>query len=364
MLAPALLLALLGPSPAAPLPQRGTPSAPDGPPPVVPLEGAEAATPEDMAAYVEHVPGTAVSFRMIPIPGGEFTMGSPEDEPGRAPDEGPRVRVRVSPFWMEEHEVTWDEYRVFQFALDRSDRSEATPQDPWADAVSRPTPPYVPMDFGMGVEGYPAICMTQLAARQYTKWLTMKTGRFHRLPTEAEWEYACRAGTDTPWSFGADPEALDRHAWYAGNAGEGYHLVMTLEPNPWGLYDMHGNVAEWVLDAYDPETYARWAAAGEPVTDPVVWPEKVYPRVVRGGGWTDPAPATRSAARRGSDPTWKVRDPQFPKSIWYHTDARFVGFRVVRPLRPPPPEEWERYWAPSSASVKRVLEAQRAGERS
>lgn len=359
MLAAPLLVAALAQAAKYPEP-------PAGAPPALAVEGADAASAAEMRPYEERLPGTTARFRMLPIPGGTFRIGSPESESGREEHEGPQAELRIAPFWMEEHETTWDEYRIFQFALDRAARAEGgegAPQDAWADAVSRPTPPYVPMDFGMGIEGCPAICMTQFAARQYTKWLSMKTGRFYRLPSEAEWEYACRAGTATAWSFGDDAAKLGDHAWYWENADGKYHPVKGKSPNPWGLYDMHGNVAEWCLDQLRAESYAQWRDADAALA-PVVWPEKLYPRVVRGGSWDDEAEATRSAARRGSDKEWKVQDPQFPKSIWYHTDARFVGFRVVRPLTPPPREEWERYWEADVASVREIADKQRQGERS
>ena len=362
LLAPLFVLALTPQSSAPKYPE-----APPGAPPAFAIEGAEAASAAEMKDYEECIPGTVARFRMLPIPAGEFLIGSPESEPGRGANEGPQGKVRVEAFWMEEHEVTWDEYRIFQFALDRAQRAEgkqeAVAQDAWADAVSRPTPPYVPMDFGMGVEGFPAICMTQFAARQYTKWLSMKTGRFYRLPTEAEWEYACRAGSTTAWSFGDDAAQLGEHAWFFDNADGKYQPVKGKRPNAWGLYDMHGNVAEWCLDQLRPDTYAAWRVEGA-TPGSVAWPDKLYPRVVRGGSWDDDAEFLRSAARRGSDKEWKIQDPQFPKSIWYHTDARFVGFRVVRPLRPPPPEERTRYWEADVESVGEIDAKQRQGERS
>lgn len=342
------------------------PTPPAGFPPPFAVEGASADGPDSMQSYEEVIPGTTVRFRMVPIRAGKFRLGSPADEVGREEHEGPQVEVSIEPFWMEEHETRWDEFRIFQFALDRTLRaehkSEAAPQDAWADAVSRPTPPYVPMDFGMGVEGYPAICMTQFAARQYTKWLSMKTGRFHRLPSEAEWEYACRAGSNTAYSFGAAAQ-LDEYAWHYGNSDEKYHLVKGKRPNAWGLFDMHGNVSEWCLDQLRADTYAGWLQAGA-TPGAIVWPTSLYPHVVRGGSWDDEPEMLRSAARRGSDKEWKVQDPQFPKSIWYFTDARFVGFRVVRPLNPPPPEQWAQYWDADVESVREIEQKQRQGERS
>jgi len=333
---------------------------PEGPGPV-----AELATPDrneqgELLQYEESIAGTQVRFSMLPIPAGTFLMGSPPSEVDRGSGEGPQHEIQVEPFWMGQFEVTWQEYHAWQFKLDQARRAEPGPSDAWADAVSRPTPPYVPMDFEMGVEGCPAVCMTQLAAKQYTQWLSMKTGRFYRLPTEAEWEYACRAGTQTAYSFGDDPELLERYAWFFDNGDDKYHPVGKKAPNPWGLYDMHGNVAEWVLDAHDTGYYAASEArdAGR-----VNWPTKLYPRVVRGGSWDSDPEDLRSAARMGSKKGWKVQDPQLPKSIWYHTDASFVGFRVVRPLTAPKPEARARYWEADLESLLEIQNKQRQGGR-
>ncbi|MEM7306486.1 MAG: formylglycine-generating enzyme family protein [Planctomycetota bacterium] len=340
------------------------PDMPDGSPAPVEIAAANAAQPGEMKPYAERVVGSEVTFDLVPIPGGRFTMGSPEAEPDRGGEEGPLHEVELSPFWMGRTEVTWEEYHVFMYKLDQQLRGEerpAAPQDAWADAVSRPTPPYVPMDFEMGVKGRPAICMTQFAAKQYTKWLSMKTGRFYRLPTEAEWEYACRAGTTTAYSFGDDTDGLEEHGWFFDNADDSYQLVGTKKPNPWGLYDMHGNVAEWVLDRWDREFYESLGDGA--AKDPVAWPTKLYPRVVRGGSWDDDPDRLRSAARRASKKSWKVQDPQLPKSIWYHTDATFVGFRVVRPFAPPPREEWSRYWDADLETISDIQQKQRRGGR-
>jgi formylglycine-generating enzyme required for sulfatase activity len=340
------------------------PDPPPGDPPPVALPEAEADSPAAMRPYAELVPGSAARIAMVPIPGGTFRLGSPESEPQRASDEGPQVEVELAPFWIARCETSWNEYHPFMLTLDRKARADglahAAPQDAWADAVSRPTPPYVPMDFEMGVDGFPAISMTQFAARHYTKWLTMKTGRFYRLPSEAEWEYACRAGTNTAYSFGDDPAALDAYAWSFDNSDDSTHPVGQKLANPWGLHDMHGNVAEWVLDAHDKGFYATLGARA---TNPVCWPSEAYPHVVRGGSWDDDPERLRSAARRGSHKGWKIQDPQLPKSIWYLTDARFVGFRVVRPFVAPPRAEWARYHEADAASIREVLEKQRQGGR-
>ncbi len=304
--------------------------------------GANAKTEKDMKPYKVTIPGTDVSYEMVPIPGGNYTMGSPNAEEGRLDDESPQRKIKIEPFWMGKHEVTWDEYDIWSFSLDQKIRKlrnlEATEADKRADAVTRPTPPYTDMTFGFGHDGYPAICMTQLAAKTYCKWLSKKTGHYYRLPTEAEWEYACRAGTTTAFSFGDDPAKIGEYAWYADNSDDQYQKVGKKKPNPWGLYDMHGNVAEWVLDQYL-ETYPNKAAANGLLVNPIAVATELYPRVVRGGSWEDEPPECRSAARRGSDEEWKFQDPQIPQSVWYHTDALMVGFRIVRPLRVPSEKE-------------------------
>jgi formylglycine-generating enzyme required for sulfatase activity len=263
-------------------------------------------------------------------------MGTPAGERGHKADESPQHEVTMEPFWMGKYEVTWDEYRLFMFSRQAG---EVPGQDPAVDAIARPTRPYVEMSFGMGLNGFPAISMTQHAANKYAEWLSARTGQFYRLPTEAEWEYACRAGATTAYSFGEEAAQLGDYAWYAANSNGKYQKVGTKKPNAWGLHDMHGNVMEWTLDQYLPDFYARspammpWAKATAP-----------YPHAVRGGGWSDEAAALRCGARAASDPSWKMQDPQLPKSIWYLTDAQWLGFRLVRPLRTPSAAEMHLYW--------------------
>ena len=296
-----------------------------------------AAAAKAPAAYTETIPGTKVTFEMVGVPGGTFRMGSPNDEPGRDPDEGPAHDVTVRPFWIGKLEVTWDEYDQYAFATDLKPPSgEGGAASAGADAVTRPTPPYGDESFGWGKGRQPAINMTQHAAMEYTRWLSSVTGKAYRLATEAEWEFAARGGTTGAYSFEGSAGALADHAWYGANAGERPHPVGEKKPNPLGIHDLHGNVAEWCIDQYDEKAYER-GAAGKPAIAPVLIPGAGrFPHVLRGGSWADEAKELRSAARRGSTEALSRRDPQSPQSIWWHTDAQHVGIRVVRAVEEQP----------------------------
>lgn len=289
---------------------------------------------------------------MQAIPGGKFRMGSPDAEVGRDAAEGPQLDVTLDPFWMGACEVTWAEYDLWN-------TDEARPQSKQPDGVARPTPPYMDMTFNMGRDGYPAICMSHLAARQYCKWLSDKTGKFYRLPTEAEWEFACRGGSSSAYGFGDDAKQLAEFAWFAANSPRvlepgaepvpAYQLVGKKKPNAYGLFDMHGNVTEWVADEFLSDAFAE-AHGASPRTNPCFAPGKDkrgrpirFSHVLRGGSWRDPAEKLRSAARAPSDKTWNERDPQIPKSWWYLTEGQHIGFRIVRPVRDPSPEERKKF---------------------
>jgi len=314
---------------------------------VLPVPDSVATSADQMKPYAELVEHTRVKIDMVPIAGGKFVMGSPDGEADREADEGPQHEVKVEPFWMASHETTWDAFEVWMFDLDiqrrelkktaKNDRDTAAEEY----QLSQPTEPYSDMSFGMGRRGYPAICMTQLAAKTFCNWLSEKTGRYYRLPTEAEWEYACRAGAKTAYHFGDDADKLDDYAWYYDNSDEAYHKVAKKKPNPWGLFDMHGNVSEWVLDGHQ-KNYGEFA--GKLSLNPLVTPKTIYSRVVRGGSWDDDPDGLRSSNRIVSNSDWKLQDPQLPQSIWYHTDAQFVGFRIVRPLVEPSAEEKKAKW--------------------
>jgi formylglycine-generating enzyme required for sulfatase activity len=275
----------------------------------------------------ETIPGSSVGYKMALIPGGTFTMGSPETEKGRGSDEGLH-EVTLDSFWIGVCEVTFDEFFLFQFRS--SDSDAAATQGFSADAVARPSPPYYDFTYGRGkAGGYPATTMTQQAALRYCQWLSDKTGDFYRLPTEAEWEYACRAGTTTAWHWGNDPAKAGEYAWYYDNSSGSYQKTGSKKPNPWGLYDMHGNAMEYCLDFYAADYFSRLDSAS---VNPMVVPVKKYSRTLKGGSFEDYPEALRSAARRKSDPKWQARDPQIPKSKWWNPESPFAGFRMVKEI--------------------------------
>ncbi len=304
---------------------------------------------EGFTDFTEQIPGTSVDFEMVAVPGGTFTMGSPQEERYRRPDEGPARQVRVSSFWMGRIEVTWDEFEAWFRATASEGRTDTraldAAADPAIDAVTGATPPYVPPDQGWGRGARPAITMTHHAALAYCEWLSGVTGRRYRLPTEAEWEYACRGGTDTPYFFEGDPrlftrerfwnrvfgsrsEGIDPWVMHAGNSGGKTHPPGEIEPNPFGLVNMIGNVREFCLDWYAPDAYASYSE-GSLVVDPTGPPEGSE-RVVRGGSFRSDPAAMRSAGRdRSRTEAWLMTDPQIPKSLWWYSDCIDVGFRVV-----------------------------------
>jgi formylglycine-generating enzyme required for sulfatase activity len=313
-----------------------------------------------MKGYTETVLLAEGAFiELIPIPAGSFKIGSPADAANHQADEGPQTEVTIEPFWMAKLETTWDLYRPYMengearnkdgtlnrdADMSTSEAPEVKDGETLIDTISQPTPPYVPMHFSMG-DGYskdfPAVGVTYHAANKFCEWLSAQTGHFYRLPTEAEWEYACRAGTTTAYSFGDDASELGEYAWFADNSEFQYQKVGAKKPNPWGLHDMHGNVAELTLDQYLPDSYAKFPK-GE--VNPWHPPVTRHPTVFRGGHWDVDPEMLRSAARGQTSSKLKMLDPQIPKSIWYYTNASWLGFRVVRPLKTPSAEEMHRYW--------------------
>ena len=274
------------------------------------------------------IPGTAQQFNLALMPGGNFEMGSPETQTGRGTNEGYH-KVQLDSFWMGTHEVTFDEFFLFQFLTFDSDT--AAVQGFKADAIARPSPPYYDFTYGRGkAGGFPATTMTQQSALRYCRWLSDKTGDFYRLPTEAEWEYACKAGTSTTYSWGDDATKAGEYAWFYDKSSGSYQKIGTKKPNPWGLFDMHGNVMEWCLDFYVDDYFQRLDTAS---VNPLIYPAKKHSRTMKGGCFEDEVMALRSAARKKSDPKWQARDPQIPKSKWWNPESPFAGFRLVRDTR-------------------------------
>lgn len=304
--------------------------------------------------FTQELGDTGVSIEMVYIPGGDYKMGSPESEAGRLPDEGPQHPVKIRPFWMAKVETTWDQYYAFwkdeslYQVKDIIDFPEDVQKKLVPDAITRPTNTYVDELYDHGQDGHPALCMSHHAAMMYCHWLRLKTKLPFRLPTEAEWEYACRAGSEGPYCFDPKTEKLEDYAWFLDNsateketdgssvrAQDGLpttHKVGTKKANKFGLHDMHGNLWEWCLDHWDPKFYAKSPTDKLSLNPFNKLTEAKWGHVVRGGSWADKADRLRSAARRGSDKSWMKHDPQFPRSIWWLTRMDVVGFRVALPV--------------------------------
>jgi formylglycine-generating enzyme len=295
--------------------------------------------------YSMRIPGTDVAFEMIPIPGGVATIGSTDNSPEHRVDESPQIKVTIEPMWVGKCEVTQAEFDQFlrMDKLFRSFKKQGIRKITAENAsmvVSAPTQLYEP-SFRAAV-GYgpdmPAIGMTQFAAKQYTKWLSGLTGLQYRLPTEAEWEYACRAGSSTAYHFGDDAKELDQYAWFEKNSEEQLHRTASKTANPWGLHDMHGSAREWAIDGYTATGYQALARHESPIhfIDAIQWASRPDQRIARGGSWGDKPADLRSAARFSSnDIEMKAGDPEVPTSPWWYTHdpARTIGFRVVRSFK-------------------------------
>ncbi|MDR0795280.1 MAG: SUMF1/EgtB/PvdO family nonheme iron enzyme [Tannerella sp.] len=307
----------------------------------------EATTITEFADFTEQVPGTPLTLNMIAIPGGTFRMGSAPKEDFHQPDEFPVREVTLSPFFMAEIETTWDLYN--QFKAQTMSEGRIPPEvifehnsDPYIDAVAGPTSFYGSADQGWGFGNRPAITMSHYGAEIFCQWLSMQTGKKYRLPTEAEWEYAARGGTETPYFFEGKPkdfseqgfmrkfiapktEVISDFVIYSINSKNRTQEPDLVKPNPFGLKNMLGNVMEYTADKYSPKAYA---STNEKVTNPIHTEGDEW--VVRGGDYSTDAANIRSAARshtRHDD--WLRTDPQQPKSIWWYSDIRGIGFRVV-----------------------------------
>jgi formylglycine-generating enzyme required for sulfatase activity len=224
----------------------------------------------------------SVGMKLKLIPAGEFLMGSPESDKSAIPNEKPQHKVRITkPFYLGVTEVTQEQYEKVMGKNPSNFKGPANPVEnmSWDDAV------------------------------EFCKRLSAKEGKTYRLPTEAEWEYACRAGTTTEYSFGDDAASLGEYAWFVGNSERETHPVGQKKPNAWGLRDMHGNANEWCQDWYG-------EYSSDAVTDPPGDDGGSF-RVGRGGSWSLPARLCRSAYRYGRAPGFRLY---------------VLGFRVARSL--------------------------------
>lgn len=233
--------------------------------------------------FKQEIPGAAFSLEMVPIPA----------DPAK----------KLGAFYMSRTEIPWDAYDAF--LLNKDDESGLAPLG--ADVLTRPSRPYIPPDCGFGHAGYAAICVSFRNVTEYCKWLTARSGLKFRLATEEEWEHAAAAGTTTTYFFGADAAKLGDYAWFADNSDESPQKVGSKKPNPWGLFDVHGNVGEWVT-ANDSKNIGG---------------------VVKGGSWDSKADGLTTKSRLEYDIKWQKTDPQIPKSKWWMSDGQHVGFRIV-----------------------------------
>ncbi|MCZ6836232.1 MAG: SUMF1/EgtB/PvdO family nonheme iron enzyme, partial [Planctomycetota bacterium] len=227
--------------------------------------------------FTQPLEGTALDIEMVHIP-------IEKDEQGTS----------VGGFWVSQTEITWEFYDVFIY---RMDGSETTSKKD-VDAISRPSKPYIAMDRGFGHAGYPAISVSFHGATEFCKWLSLKTGRDYRLPTEQEWKALCaRSGINTI-------NATD-HAWYKGNAKYKSHEVGSKKADALGLHDLWGNAQEWCVTQDNDEG------------------------VTLGGSYKNTLQHIGCGARAEPTSVWNASDPQFPKSVWWLADGGFIGFRVI-----------------------------------
>jgi len=288
---------------------------------------------QSLKTYDQTIEGTSVTFKMVAIQPGKFTIGSAVTERGREQDEGPQKEIALAGFWMGATEVTFAEWDLYF-------KDVTLPQSKKIDGVTRATPQYIDLTWGMGRDAtHPVNSMSHTAAMMYCKWLYSKTGIFFRLPTEAEWEYACRAESETTYPFGNDATKLKEYGYFKDNSQAKFHHVGKLTPNAWGLYDMLGNLSEWTIDQYETDYYTKATDK-----DPITVPASKHPKTVKGGSYLDASTELRCANRIASSTNWNIRDPQIPKSKWWLTDGMFVGFRIVRPLKQPSKEEIEKFY--------------------
>jgi formylglycine-generating enzyme required for sulfatase activity len=239
-----------------------------------------------LASYVETLPSSVVKLNMVAIPAGSVTIGG--------------KKVAIKPFWIANTETPWEAYDVFTSSGPPSVAYDQTQFA--ADAIARPSKSYIPPDLAWGHHGYPVINVSFLSVTMFCRWLSSATHKKYRLPTEAEWEYACRAGSAGPVKLTKAQAAAS--SWYAANSDLVTKPVAKKAPNAWKLYDMMGNVGEWATDKEDKG-------------------------VLCGPTFSTTLADLSSELRQRWTPAWQAEDPQLPKSRWWLSDGHFVGFRVV-----------------------------------
>ncbi|PQO43442.1 formylglycine-generating enzyme family protein [Blastopirellula marina] len=316
-----------------------------------------------MVPYEFTIPGTPTKLAMVPIPGGTHVMGTGDAA----------YNVVIEPFWMAQTETTWAQYQEYmklhnQFRQFNATGIRRVTAENKIDAVTAPTPIYeisAIYEEGKVDPQQAVVTVTQYAAMQFSKWLSGVTGRQYRLPSEAEWEHAALGGTAGPYSF-ADVDKIGDYAWFASKTGDVQPRVGQKLPNPFGLYDMHGGVWEWVLDAYRETPPEAWAGKTLTADEAIQWSAEPYPLCTKGGSWNDAADDCKVTAKLGSnDLDWKDQEANIPQSPCWFTSypAHCVGFRVMCPLRTVPKADMAKYWEARSEDLKQDVYDQIRGGR-
>ena len=238
---------------------------------------------DKFTSFNQKIKGSDITFKMISVHGGKYTLGSAASDKDAEVDETPAKTVEISDFWMAETEVTYD---LFQLFLD-----ETKDPGPHVDGITRPSKPYIDFTLGMGKV--------------------------------------------------ANALILGEFEWFADNSDNKYHKVASKKPNKLGFYDLLGNVAEWTMDEYESNYYEKISKGTK---DPITQKTKRYPVTVRGGNYKSKVTDLRLTNRTKSESVWNRRDPQIPKSKWWNADAPFIGFRLVVPRKSLKPEEVETFF--------------------
>ncbi|QEF98492.1 Formylglycine-generating sulfatase enzyme [Stieleria maiorica] len=327
--------------------------------PEQPTEGRFVETPRGfMVAYDQPIPGSNAVIKMLPVPGGTVTIQPPPsleqvDEYGKPltteRPTGAGQQVSFGPYWIGKYEITIEQYLPYRqlYYRQKKDASEGinqanSPTD--VDAVTGPTDVYDP-DYNFeysDAPDSPVPTVSQFAARQYTKYLTLLTGQTYRLPLRSEWQHACLAGSDSRYCFGDDATRLGEFAVYLANTSDDSLSlrVGTKKPNVWGLYDVHGNVAELVIE----DTAVTGLREGH---------------VACGGDRDSTAAECTAESVVRTTESWWDQDPDFPRSSWWMTSetSRTTGFRIIAPLQPMTDAQKHAYWDADSQELAQDVQS-------